>query len=534
MKIRIPDRIEYWIGGVMNPIDEHRHTDVAVSAGMRDDRLCVSVRAEDTRIEYIRLRWTFRNDEAPAEDARVYADAWERAGGQLEWRGIVPERCMPWFFITSTGSDSAGERKGRRHEAFGVAVRPNSMCFWQYDRAGITLWLDIRCGGDGVRLDGRTLDAAEILFAEYSDITAFEAGSRFCREMCTDPLLPSQTVYGANNWYYAYGNSSHGEIVTDAELLSELCRGNVSRPYMVVDDGWSPNAKNGPWDRGNPRFPDMSGLAEDICARDALPGIWVRYIYDEGNVSGLPPECHIEREMCQLDPSCPEVLSYIAGTTERFMEWGYRLIKFDCSTQDILGRRGYRIPYVIAEDGWHFHDQSMTSAEIIKQFYRTILNSVGNRAILLGCATISHLCAGYVHINRTGADINGKDWDITRRMGVNSLAFRMMMDGAFFKTDGDCVGITGQLPWKQIEQWMRILAVSGTPMFVSCRPGALDENQVSVLREAYQINSRQNDSLIPLDWMENICPERWLLNGKEITFDWFSDEIPVMFAGRSQ
>ena len=533
MRFRMPDRIEYWVDGNAYLPEKHQHKDVSVPLSVHQEHLLVSVSATDTAIEYIRLRWTFRSEEKPDEEAKVYGDAWERAGGQLEWRGIVPERCMPWFFLVSTGSDRKQVRAGRRHEAFGVMVRPNAMCLWQYDSAGITLWLDVRCGGEGVRLGGRVLTAAEILFAEYSDITAYEAGHRFCFEMCKDPILPDKPVYGANNWYYAYGNSSHRDIVNDATMLAKFCRENVNRPYMVIDDGWSPNPKNGPWHIGNERFPDMAGLAETIHGKNAMPGIWVRYIYDEGNVAGLPEKWHLERDRSQLDPSRKEVLSYIADTTNRFVSWGYRLIKFDCSTQDILGRRGYRIPYVIADDGWHFFDQSRTSAEIIKEFYKTIRDSAGERAVLLGCAAISHLCAGYVHINRTGADINGKDWDITRRMGVNTLGFRMMMDEAFFKVDADCVGITGQLPWQQVGQWMKALSVSGTPMFVSCRPGALDENQTLELQTAYRVNSVQTDKLIPLDWMENICPMRWLLNGEEMTFDWFSETIPVQFAGKS-
>ncbi|MBQ1223387.1 MAG: alpha-galactosidase, partial [Oscillospiraceae bacterium] len=150
---------------------------------------------------------------------------------------------------------------------------------------------------------------------------------------------------------------------------------------------------------------------------------------------------------------------------------------------------------------------------------------------LIGCATISHLSAGYVEIGRTGADINGVNWDITRRMGVNTLAFRMMHHKALFDADADCVGITGTLPWEKIRQWLFILSRSGTPLFVSCKPGVLNEEQLGELKEAFEVNSRQEDVLVPLDWMENICPEKWLLNGEEISFNWFDESINTMFTG---
>ena len=162
-------------------------------------------------------------------------------------------------------------------------------------------------------------------------------------------------------------------------------------------------------------------------------------------------------------------------------------------------------------------------------FYRAVRQAAGDDVVLIGCATISHLSAGIVEVGRTGADINGVNWDITRRMGVNTLAFRMMHHGSFFDTDADCVGITGTLPWEKIRQWLFILSRSGTPLFVSCKPGVLDETQLSELRTAFEVNSKQTDELVPVDWMENICPEKWRLNGEEITFDWFAEDINTMF-----
>ena len=41
---------------------------------------------------------------------------------------------------------------------------------------------------------------------------------------------------------------------------------------------------------------------------------------------------------------------------------------------------------------------------------------------------------------------------------------------------------------------------------------------------AYAINSVQEDALQPLDWMENTCPEQWLINGERVEFNWLPDE----------
>lgn len=534
--MRLPDLLEIYDAQGVHHCGgcDLTYDDVRCTLLLRPDSLDVQLLAQTTPLRFVRLRWAFAESEKRREPVRIYGDAWERGGGDLEWRGIVPERCMPWFTLVSNGTDAGGQREGRITEGFGVQVRPAAMCFWQYDEAGVTLWLDVRCGGDGVVLGGRLLNAATVLLRTYENCTAFEAGSRFCREMCPDPVMPRQPVYGANNWYYAYGNSSHAEIVQDAQKLAQLCAGNANRPYMVIDDGWTIHPKNGPWDRGNERFPDMGALAQAISVLDIRPGIWVRYIADEGGACGLPDSWHLTRDAQYLDPSRPEVLDYIAQTTRQLVDWGYRLIKFDCSAQDILGRRGYKVPYAVAQDGWHFADQSKTSAEIILQFYRTVQKAAGPDTVLMGCATYSHLSAGILHVVRTGADVNGRDWDITRRMGVNTLAFRMMMNRAFFIADADCVPITEHVAWEKTEQWLRILSMSGTPMFVSCKADHCDKAMESSLMQAYARNARQADELIPLDWMESICPARWLCQGQELRFDWYEDTIPVLFAAQSK
>ena len=95
----------------------------------------------------------------------------------------------------------------------------------------------------------------------------------------------------------------------------------------------------------------------------------------------------------------------------------------------------------MTSDGWAFADRSRTTAEIIMDHYRSIRAGAGD-AVLIGCNTIGHLSAGIFEVSRTGDDTSGKEWDRVRKMGVNTLAFRMPQHGAFFAADADCVGQT--------------------------------------------------------------------------------------------
>ena len=98
--------------------------------------------------------------------------------------------------------------------------------------------------------------------------------------------------------------------------------------------------------------------------------------------------------------------------------------------------------------------------------YETILENAGDM-VIMGCNTLSHLCAGLVHINRTGDDTSGREWERTRRLGVNTMAFRLCQNNRFYVADADCAGITPAVPWSYNKQWVRLLGESGTPLFVS-------------------------------------------------------------------
>lgn len=527
MKLRFPDLATVYLNG--KTIDfggstVYERDGVYVSLKENTEGLLVQATATGSPLRFVKLRWNLSGDEKRKESVRILGDAWERGYGDLEWRGYVPDRFMPWYFAVSDGSDSNRDFSGRFTECFGVKVRPSALCFWQYDPEGITLWMDLRNGGNGVEPDGRIIDAAVVVFGEYRDMSAFDAISKFCHVMCTDPLTTENVVYGSNNWYYAYGKSSFDEIISDTKFVKSLTDKCENIPYMVIDDGWEPNVCDAPWDRGNERFPDMKRLAEEMSDIGVRPGIWIRYLSDiNRQTPGISDEWRLQRDNQYLDPSHPAVLEHVRNDTQRILNWGYKLIKHDYSTFDIFGKWGIQIQNQVADDGWGFYDRTKTSAEIVLNFYRTIYESAPD-TVIIGCNCISHLCAGLVHINRTGDDTSGILWSKTRKLGVNTLAFRLAQNNAFYGADADCVGITEAIPWEQNRLWLKALANSNSPFFVSCKPGILDQGRMQELKEAFKIASKQDNKLVPVDWMENIFPERWELNGNEIHFNWYSKE----------
>ena len=489
--------------------------DVTVETRMAGERLAILVKAEKTPVCRVRIRWYF----AEKLRGQVLGDAWERAYADLEWKNITPWQTMPWYCLVNDGDLTAG---------YGVMVRAGAICGWQIDPEGITLVLDVRNGGEGVELKGRTLEAATVVSKIYEGMSAFAAAQAFCKSLCDDPILPDRPVYGANNWYYAYGRSSREDILADAAYLARLTEGAENRPYMVIDDGWQKGRyddeghyekiyNGGPW-IPNERFGDMETLAEEISKKNVVPGIWVRLLQDD--LSGLPEEWKLPAG--GLDPSVPGVLNLVQETVYRIGKWGYKLLKHDFSTFDICGRWGGEMLGEMAQDGWHFADRTKTTAEIIVGLYQAIYDAARPSGMLiLGCNTVGHLGAGLMHMNRTGDDTSGLMWERTLRFGVNTLAFRMPQHGAFYDTDADCMGITGGIDWKYNRQWGRLLSLSGTSMFVSVKPDSLPKEQEKELGEMLRANSERREPAEPLDWQENGLPQEWKLDGKTESFHWY-------------
>lgn len=487
--------------------------DVKIEFKKDGTQLHVSITAQESAVKFVRLRWN-----SPfTPETKFMGDAWERSYGDLEWRGFAAARQMPWYFFSYSENTTTG---------YGVKVRPSSFCFWQADEAGVTLWIDVRNGGQGVHLNGRKLNACTIVSEDYSHLSPFDAACRFCKIMCTDPLLPDEPIYGSNNFYYAYGISSHQEILSDTAYLNRLVDENEpNRPFMVIDDGWQfahdlkEGCNGGPWDRGNYKFPDMKGLATEIKSQNIRPGIWVRLLKTSDKET-LPKEWLLADTDDILDPSFPQVLDHIRNVLKLIHSWGYELIKHDFTTFDLFGLWGFEMNPYMTNGDWHFADQTKTSAEIIITLYKTILEGASG-SYVLGCNCIGHLGAGYMHMHRIGDDTSGKHWERTRLIGPNTLAFRMPQHRSFYDIDADCIGIMGTIPWKYNKQWLHLLSNSGTAFFVSAKPGIMTEQEITDMKEAMKIAAKQASLAEPLDWLNNNCPSKWRINGETVSYDWY-------------
>ena len=325
--------------------------------------LPVRVTNEGKNLTYLHIRWERRGGEALLS----IGDAWERSYGDLEWRATVPERVMPWYFLTFDGE---------RIHGYGVKTQPSAFCFWQLDTEGITLTIDLRNGGEATELGTRELHACTVVtHMGARGETICRVGQEFCKLMSPHPRLPKGSIFGVNDWNYAYGKNTSSGILRDADLVASLAPAGSVRPLVVIDDGWQDPA----------RFPNMPDLASQIRNRRLRPGLWIRPLRAEAPTpaSWLLPDSRFGkgavRNNLALDPTHPEALDEAMKTVRTTVQWGYEFIKHDFTTYELLGRWGSTMHAETVGPGWHFHDRSRTNAEIIGDLYQAIRSAAGAR-----------------------------------------------------------------------------------------------------------------------------------------------------------
>lgn len=474
------------------------------------DGAALRLTAQTTPVCSVTLSWEC---DTPAE-CIVLGDHWERGYGDMGWAAPDAARALPWYFAV---------RDGKNVYCCGVKTRPDALCFFTFGDGRLTLTADVCNGSSGVILNGKTLCCAELVSAAYEG-DSFRALCDFTGLLASGAVFPDKPVYGFNNWYYAYGDSSHEEILANTAHLARLTKGLENRPFMVIDDGWQKDHgdyNGGPWREGNEKFPDMEGLARAMAEMDVIPGIWIRPLQNRDK--DLTPDrfCYPEDDI--LDPTQPENLEYIAEDVRTITGWGYKLIKHDYSGFDLLGEWGSHLkcaPSRFAKA--RYADRSVTNAQIIKTLYKTIYEAADGKALIIGCNCFAHLGVGYFHIHRSGDDTSGRSFDVTREKGVNTMSFRRPQHGTFFFMDGDCAGLTKKIPWELNKRWLTLLAKSGTPLFVSVAPDTLDDEQNAYLAEMLAIASREQQPADPIAWEESTLPACWRFEDGEQTFDWFN------------
>jgi alpha-galactosidase len=511
--IQFPDEVKILVDDTFFLLQSSDHQtwkykEVIVELKNNDDRLQVSVQSPQMALKEVKLSWKH----ATADTASILGDAYERTYGDISWQTINETKKLPWYCVAHDDNSTL---------CFGVKTGCNSICCWQISKDNLQLTLDVRNGGNGVQLKTRKLHAADILTTtNENNENTFATVRRFCSMMCDNPRLPEKPVYGINDWYFAYGNNSAALIMQTTSLMAALAGNHENLPFSVIDDGWE---SENDFSKPNGKFPDMQKLAGEIKNTGMRPGLWTRPLSakmtDKPNLLLASIPGRDDPKNPKLDPSISENIERIKNLWNTYHQWGFEMVKHDYTTFDLFGRWGFQMHGEMTTPGWQFNDSTKTNAEIILNLYKAIREAAGT-IYLIGCNTMSHLSAGIFELNRIGDDTSGKDWSRTRKMGVNTLGFRMVQHETFYEADGDCVGLTKDIPWNKNKLWMELLAKSSAPLFISAQPEAIGEEQKKFIKQCFAEAANAQPVAEPLDWLTNPFPSKWRLEGQVVNFNW--------------
>ena len=176
-----------------------------------------------------------------------------------------------------------------------------------------------------------------------------------------------------------------------------------------------------------------------------------------------------------------------------------------------------------SQGNWHFNNRTLTNVEIVTLLYTRLRSSCGEDRIILGCNTIGHLSVGLFDSSRTGDDVSGREWERTRRTGVNTLAFRLPQHKTFFTLGPDCIPFTPDLPWSMSRQWLQAVANSGTVLLVSADSRAIGKEQLDAMREAFELCAHRPNSH-SLNWIDSGTPSAWRSSAGTETYNWILEE----------
>lgn len=485
----------------------------------------LTLTADGTLVNKIEITWQADFN----ENALFLSDALERSYGELCWQSMSTVGKMPWYFLVC---------QDEKTYAFGVKTGANALCHFTYAGGVVTLVADVRAASQPLDLSGRTLNVCEFVSSVYT-CPAFEALGLFCKKMCPNPRTINKPVFGGNDWYCNYGNTSYEKILEHSRRIALCAKGLPVKPYMVIDDGWQlcrfKGFSGGPWTKSNDNFEDMKALARDMEDIGVIPGLWMRPLVTSEK---LPDDCyyyHPSGDTWFLDPTKEYVLNKISHSIKTIVDWGFKLIKQDFSTYDILGMWGFEMTNDTVGENMKFSTNKFTTAEVIKNLYSVIREAAGEDTVIIGCNTIGHLAAGYFEIQRIGDDTSGFNWEVTKKMGINTLAFRLPQHKAFFEIDADCVGIMNKMhdgsktaekgeflvPWSKNRQWLNLVAQSGTPLFISIGEECFTEEVQKDVTAAFETMCSHDVGIEPLDWQKTKTPSLWKTKtGKIINYEW--------------
>lgn len=253
------------------------------------------------------------------------------------------------------------------------------------------------------------------------------------------------------SWYTYYGTENVEDVLENVQAFKDSPMAGALKTIQL-DDGWNYTAPNAPrnwgdWEAGY-KFPrGMKDIADRIRDAGFSPGLWLApFSVDPGSEfikrhpdllvqDGERPK--VFWECYGLDLTNPKALDFVRETFDRvFNTWGFNYIKIDFLLHAIQpGRR---------------HDDSLTSAEVLRKGLQAIRDVAGKDRFILTCGCPMGPAVGICDAMRIGLDVSHR-WYLPMNLdnwpwgncsiysGARHVIGRQWMDRRWWQNDPDCL-----------------------------------------------------------------------------------------------
>ncbi|MBK1877431.1 glycoside hydrolase family 36 protein [Pelagicoccus mobilis] len=346
--------------------------------------------------------------------------------------------------------------------------------------------LTCRCDREGIELSAEdSLEISPLVLEAGSSLAGLMRSYAESVAAILGKRNPGKAPAGWCSWYYYYDTLTEKDLYDNMDALQEM-KDELQVDFVQIDDGWNLESKTsekvwGDWHAGG-LFPGgMKKAADDIKARDFVPGLWLAP-FSVDKVSQFAKENpHLlvkDEETGEpkdywgtygLDLSHPGSIEFLKETFTRvFDEWGFEYIKIDFLIHAIFPGDRY--------------DNSKTTAQLFREGI-TAIREVAKDRYMLGCGSAMGPAIGLFDGMRIGYDVSSRwyvpmgDWPLGNcniKTSAVQHVWRYWMHETWWQNDPDCLLVRDYAPEPEFENFRR-----HAPDYVDSPAYGLTENEAS-------------------------------------------------------
>src|SRR6056297_1426097 len=352
-------------------------------------------------------------------------------------------------------------------------------------------------------------------------------------------LWPHEVPHGWNSWNnpvdeyrdYSYVTNINENIILDNMHEAVKWLKSFGLKYWQLDNGYSPGNIMTVDNIIEDRFPHgMKYIAEKIREQDLIPGIWINPfnvgiesdIFKEKEKEGWFPEPDPsfpvkDKTWRPLDLSIPEAQQYFRRAIRKVVkQWGYKILKVDFA--------------YLSMAPIHFHDKSMTSAEVHRIGWKLLREEAGEDVFIYGIGGPIGLHYGIIDGERITLDTLPR-WhpddmpiemlDVPQTGGSVFYNYRTMARRYFYNNRVwfnhlDCFSFRPSLTKNEAMMLINATGMLGGIWKIGDKLVEMKEEHFQIIRKILPVHKQ---TCRPLDIFHKLIPEilhlRYKLDGSE-------------------